>query len=192
MRTTRVLAAALPFIATGAALGADANPIASPLAGAMPAITALVVFVAVMLIAAKFIWPKINAGLAEREEKIRSNIEAAELAQEQAKEALDQYEQNLAEARSEAQKMRDEAKQQAQALAAELKAKAEGELNAMRDRAKRDIEAARKTAVADVYSEAATLATSIAAKILQREISADDQRRLVEESLAELQTVSAS
>ena len=58
----------------------------------------------------------------------------------------------------------------------------------MRERAMRDIESAKKTALAEIYAQGGSLATMMAAKILQREVSDQDQARLVEESLAELRS----
>lgn len=156
--------------------------------GIVPMIVSLLVFAAVLAILSKTAWPKITRGLSDREQKIRSEIEAAELAQKQAKAALEQYERNLAEARAEAQKMLDEARAQQQAISADLKAKADVELNAMRDRARRDIDTAKRAALSEIYEESARLATSIAGKILQREVTPGDQSRLVEESLRELAT----
>lgn len=184
----------------GAAILAAAAPVlgAEDAAGAIPTfrqglisgITAIVVFGVVAFILGKFVWPKIDAGLNDRAAKIRDEIAAAELAQEQARDALEQYERNLAEARAEAQKMIEEARVRQSQIAAELKAKADAELSAMRERAMKDIDAARRAAINELYAEAADLATRAAGKILQREISPQDQRRLVEESLAELSGVS--
>jgi F-type H+-transporting ATPase subunit b len=137
------------------------------------------------------VWPTITKALDQRAEKIKEEIEAAELAQQQAKEALQQYEKSLAQARAEAQKMLDDAKAQQQTIAADLKAKAEIELAAMRERAKRDIDTAKRAALAEIYAETSTLATSIASKILQKEIRPQDQQRLVDESMAEFQTAYA-
>jgi F-type H+-transporting ATPase subunit b len=156
--------------------------------GIVPMIVTLVVFSVVFAVLAAKVWPAISKGLKDREDKIRSAIEEAELAQEQAKAALEQYERNLAQARAEAQKMLDDAKSQQQAIAAELKAKAEVELNGMREKAKRDIESAKAAAVIELNGYAANLATDMARKILKREVSGGDQQRLITESLAELQT----
>ena len=68
-------------------------------------ITTIVVFLIVLAIAVKAIWPKILAGLDEREAKIRDEIRSAEEAREQAKGLLSEYEKNLAEARNEANQM---------------------------------------------------------------------------------------
>ena len=157
--------------------------------GAITGITAIVVFVIVAAILGAFVWPKIAGALDERANKIRSEIESAEFARKQAKDALEQYQKSLADARAEAQKMLEDTKAQQARLAADLKAKADTELGAMRERAMRDIEAAKRAAVGEIYNDASNLATMIAGKILRRQISDNDQQQLVEESLAQLQAM---
>jgi F-type H+-transporting ATPase subunit b len=152
-------------------------------------IAALLVFGIVFFVLARFVWPKISQGLDARAEKIRNEIEAAELAQQQAKSALAQYEKNLADARAEAQKMLDDTKAQQAALAADLKAKADAELSAMREKARHDIDIAKRAAINEIYAEASGLATTIAGKILKRDLNPGDQARLVEESLAEMKSL---
>ncbi|MEM7755288.1 MAG: F0F1 ATP synthase subunit B [Planctomycetota bacterium] len=154
--------------------------------GIISAITAVIVFGIVLFILGTQVWPKITKGLDDRSNKILSEIEAAEASRAQAKAALEEYEKSLAEARSESQKMLDETKAQQASLAADLRAKADRELNDMRERAMRDIDTAKKAALNEIYAESVTLATAIAGKILQREVTVDDQNRLVEESLGEL------
>lgn len=165
--------------------------IESPKAGVIPAATAIVIFLIVFGILATTVWPKIVAGLDERNEKIMGEIAAAEEARKQAKEALDQYEQNLADARAESQKMLEETKAQQASLAANLKATADAELAAMREKAIADIDAAKKQALNELYGESVNLATVMAGKILAREVSADDQQRLMDESLAEMKSVNS-
>lgn len=155
--------------------------------GLVPAITAIVVFGIVVFIMSAVVWPKITSGLDERANKIREEIAAAEAARAQAKSALEEYESSLSQARAEAQKMLEDTKAKQAELASELKAKADRELGEMRDRAMRDIEAARKSAVADIYNESVNLATHMASKILQREVTAGDRDRMIEESLRELE-----
>ena len=62
----------------------------------------------------------------------------------------------------------------------------ERELGEMREKAKRDIEKAKKAALGEIYAESVTLATRMAGKILQREVTAGDEKRMLEESLEEL------
>ena len=114
----------------------------------LPAITAIVVFLVAFTVLATVVWPKITKGLDERNEKILSEIRAAE--------------------------------------AAQAKAKAAKELEDMKNRATQELEGAKRAALAEIHAMAAGLATTVAGKILKREIQAGDQKRLVEESLSEL------
>ena len=149
-------------------------------------ITGIVVFLIAMTVLWIFVWPKITKGLDDRNDKILSEIKSAEDAREQAKSALADYERELSRAREESSQMIADARTQAKQLADELRAKNEKELADRMARANSDIDAAKSAAVADMHAQAATLATMIAGKILQREISPADQQQLVDESLAEL------
>ncbi len=191
LRSQAFLLAALaaPVVALAAdEAGADKHgPIATTKQGVATAVTALVVFALVFGVLAVKVWPVITRALDERADKIKSEIAAAEQARREAREALDQYNKSLAQARAEAQQMLEQTKAQQLELAAALKAKADQELNAMRERAAKDIESAKRAAIGEIYGEATTLATTLASKILRREIRPDDQRELVEESLRQLQ-----
>lgn len=184
-------ALALPAVALGADDGHAGGPGAVMSFSWVQFVSAIVVFLLAFFILSRTAWPKILGALDARAEKIQGDIAEAEKSRKQAEKSLAEYEQALAEARVEAGKILDQARQDQQRLAAELKAKTEAELNSMRDSAKRDIEAAKKQAVGEIYDHMATVATSIAGRILEREISADDQRRLVEESLSQLQPAGA-
>lgn len=155
--------------------------------GLVTGITAILVFLFVIAVLGAKVWPAISSGLDDRSNKIRSEIEAAEKARKQAAEALAQYEASLAQARTEAAKLIEQTKAQQSQLAAELRAKSEIELNAMRERAVKEIQQAKQAAVAELYTDATNLATMVAGKILKREINSQDQQRLVEESLGQLQ-----
>ncbi|TSA40122.1 ATP synthase F0 subunit B [bacterium] len=154
--------------------------------GIVPMIVSILVFVVVLAILSALVWPKIVAGLEERANKIKSEIKEAEMARAQSEDALKQYQKSLAEARAESQRMIETAKSQTLTIAADLRAKAEIELTQMREQAKRDIEAAKRAAVSELYQQAATLATDLAGKILKRNINANDQKALIEESLGQL------
>ncbi|MGI9014959.1 MAG: F0F1 ATP synthase subunit B [Phycisphaerales bacterium] len=152
----------------------------------LPAVTALIVFGVAFAILALKVWPMITQALDARDQKIRDEIRAAEEAREQAKAALDRYENELSSAREEASRMIQQARAEAKATAEELRARNEVELADLRNRAANDIRAAKENAIAEIHAEAGTLATAIASRILKREISVQDQQRLVEESLGQL------
>lgn len=152
----------------------------------LPFLTMLLVFGIVFLILRAKVWPKITEGLDNRERKLREEIRAAEEARESAKRALADYESNLAKAREEANAMIVKAKTDAKAAGDEMRARNQSELTELKTRATKEIESAKVAAIAELHAEAASLAVAVAGKILQREISAQDQQRLVEDSLREL------
>lgn len=149
-------------------------------------ITAILVFIAALVVSGKFIWPRITGALDARDQKIRSEIEAAEKSRANADKALKDYEASLAEARAEAAKMIEQTKADQVRLAADLKAQSEAELNQMRDTARKNIEAAKRAAIAELYRESAQIAVRIAERILEREVNAADHSRLIDETLAEV------
>jgi F-type H+-transporting ATPase subunit b len=158
--------------------------------GLVSTVVTLVVFSIAFGILAVAVWPKILKGLKDRENKIREEIESAEMARQQAKDALEQYQNSLAQARAEAAKMLETTRAQQAALAADLKAKADVELSQMRERAMRDIESAKRAAVSEIYAMTGTLVNDVAGKILRRNVNTDDTNRLVEESMGQLQSLS--
>jgi F-type H+-transporting ATPase subunit b len=167
--------------------GPQAGAAATVKEGAVAAVATIVVFALVFAVLAVKVWPTIAGALDQRADKIKSEIEAAELARKQAKDALEEYQQSLQQARAEAQRMIDQAKSQQLAVAASEKAKLEAELTKERERALRDIEAAKKAAVGELYNQSAALATTLAGKILKRNITASDHQQLIDESLVQMQ-----
>ncbi len=143
----------------------------------------LVVFSLFFLVLSLIVWPKILGALKSREDKQRSDLVAAEQARADAEASLAEYNVQLAEARKEAQSIVAEARTAAQQAANADKAKIEAEVAAMKASAKADIAAAKEAALADIYAQAASLSTTIAGKILQREINADDQQTLINDSV---------
>lgn len=183
--------ASIAFMTTMAhAADKAANPLASKEEGFWTGVTAIVMFLIVFALLSTMVWPKIVSGLDERNEKIVGEIAAAEEARKQAKEALDEYEKNLAEARAESQRMIEETRAQQSQLAAQLKSNADAELSAMREKALAEIDAAKKQALGELYNESVNLASVMAGKILQRQVTVEDQQRLMDESIEEMKSVS--
>lgn len=152
----------------------------------LPGVTALIVFAIAFAVLGIFVWPKITKALDEREQKIRSEIANAEQAREQAKAALAEYERSLSNAREEANAMIVKAKADAKAVAEELRSRNQAEITEMKMRATKEIESAKQAAISSLHAEASNLAISIAGKILEREISPGDQKRMIDDSLHEL------
>ncbi len=147
---------------------------------------AIVVFLVFFTLAAKLVWPKIIAGLDERYAKIRDEIDAAERARHEAQAAQRKFEEKLQQAHAEATATIAAAQATARKAGDELRARNDAELAELKARALADIQSAKEGAVKELNDHAVALATTMASKILRREVSAGDQSRLVSESLAEL------
>jgi len=157
--------------------------------GLITAIVTLIVFVLLVAILTKAAWGPISKGLSDRENKIRRDIEEAEKARAAADAKLKEYQASLARAGDEVRAILDKAQTDATALSTRIKLQAQQEAEEAKERALRDIEASRKAAVAEIHEQAAMLSTSIAEKILRRNLNADDQRDLVRQSLDQLGSI---
>lgn len=152
----------------------------------LPFATSIVVALVFIGVFAKFVWPQIAKGLDDRNQKILSEIAAAEAARAQAKAAQSEFERKLIDAQDHATRVIREAQAVAAQQGEEMRARIELELNERQRRAAEEIEAARRAAVASLQEQTADLAIAVAGRILGREINAADQRRLVDESVREL------
>ena len=118
---------------------------------------------------------------------IREGVEAAAQARADAERTTRELETRLAEAQAAAALQIQQARADAQKLAEGIRGQAEAEATALKDPALRYIAAAKQQAITQINSHAADLATAVARKILQRNITVEDQDRLVSHSLSEIE-----
>lgn len=149
-------------------------------------IAAIIVFVILFAVLYKMAWGPILSGLQDRENKIKSDLEEAEKAAQDATATLKEYQVKMAQTAEESRKLIEESRVEAERLAAVLKDQTQTEIKQIKDKATSDIQAAKEQAVTELYTQAAAMSTQIAGRILKRELNADDQQAIVEESLAQL------
>lgn len=162
---------------------------AKPAAGIIPAVTTLVVFVCLMLVLGKFAWGPIASGLKAREDKIRNDINEAEAARVKAEATLKEYSAKLAAAEDRIREMLGNATVEGEKLATSIRMKGQAEAEEIKERANKDIEAARDAALREIYERTADLATSVAERIIRRNLNPADQQDLVRQSLEQLKAV---
>jgi F-type H+-transporting ATPase subunit b len=188
-----VAAVALATAPVLAAEGPEGGEATSPLytvnQGLITGLATIIIFVLLVAILGKYAWGPILSGLKAREEKIRKDIADADAARAKAEAVLREYNAQLATAEQKVRDMIAKATTDAEQLAASIRARAQQESEETKERAMRDIENAREQALAEIYAQTAELSTRIAEKILKRNINADDQRGLVNQSLQELEAV---
>jgi F-type H+-transporting ATPase subunit b len=146
----------------------------------------LLVFLGLFFILKKVAWGPILEGLHKREDSIRSAVEEAKLARAETERVRAQFQKEMDEAFAKIPAMMDEARRDASRMAEEMRVKAAADIQADRQRLRREIEVAKDQALQEIWNQTARLATDISAKAIRRNISEDDHRRLVDETLSEL------
>ena len=149
----------------------------------------LIIFVAVLIVLYKTAWPTVLAGLKAREDRIRSAIADADAARAKGEETLKEYNTQLATAAAQVRELLSQATLDAEKIAAGVKMRAQQEAEEIKEKAMKEIDSGKKQALTEIYEQAANLSTSIAEKILKRNLNADDQRDLVSQSLEQLSHV---
>ncbi len=149
----------------------------------------IVIFVAMLCILYPTAWKNVLTGLKAREAGIRKDIADAEAARMKSEGSLKEYQAQLATAEQRVRDMLSAAATEAERIATNIRMQGQQEAEATKERAVKDIEAARRQAIQEIYAEAANLSVAVAERILRRNLNADDQRELVNESLAQMQAV---
>jgi F-type H+-transporting ATPase subunit b len=137
-------------------------------------------FLIVLGLLMKFAFPALKKGVKAREEKIRSDLEGAEHARQEAEEERARYQAQLADARGEANRIVEEARSAAEQVRRDVTARAEQEAGEIRARANDDIRAARERAFSDLSGQVANMSVELAEKIVERSIDRSTQEQLIE------------
>lgn len=170
---------ALPALA---AEGAEAKP--SLFAGDLGnSVWTILIFGLVLFILGKFAWGPILSTLQTRESFIHEALAKAKRDRDEAEARLKQYEERLAGARAEATAIVEEGRRDAEVVKRKIEAAAKVEADKMIDRARREIQIATVTATRELYDLSARLATDMAARVIGRELSAQDHERLIAEAI---------
>lgn len=150
------------------------------------AITTLIVFGLLLLVLKKYAWGPLAKALSDREHNIERALNAAESAKAEGERLLAAHRAQMDQVAQQIRAMLDEARRDATVLADEISRKAQAEADSSRERAERDIATARDHALLDIYSKAADMAVTVAGKVLKRELTESDHRRLVQVASSEL------
>jgi F-type H+-transporting ATPase subunit b len=160
------------------------NFLVSPNVGLM--IWTLVVFGFTMLLLWKVAFPRIGEALDKRQRAIEDSIDAAERTRREADSLLAEYRERLAEARGQADEIVTRARRTAESAQAETLAEARQKREEMMEQTRRDIEAETRRAIQQIRAEVADLTILATEKVTRKSLDTDDQKRLVEEALGEL------
>ena len=152
------------------------------------AIWTAVVFLLLFVALAKFAFGPIVKALDQREQNELARQAAAEKANADAKELLEQYRRQLEDSEEEVRRMLADAKADATEQATAIVEDAKRAVADERERAALDIQAATDVAMREIAVKGAQLATNLAGKIIQERIELDPEKsaQLVEVALNDI------
>jgi F-type H+-transporting ATPase subunit b len=175
---------ALPFAAEKASEESGGSFLVSPGLGLM--IWTLVLFLFTMWVLSKVAFPKIQEALDKRAKTINESIEAAERQRKESDELLAEYRGRLAEAREQADDIMARARKSAETAEAEAAASGREKREELVEAAKRDIEAETRRSLDQIRQEVADLTVLATERVTRKSLTPEDQKRLVEEALSEV------
>jgi len=167
-----------------AAEESDSPGLVDPVIGVM--LWTLIVFGIVMLVLWKVVFPLITEALDKRTRMIEDSIDSAEKTKREADELLREYRERLSDARGQADDIVARARRTAETAENETIAEARAKREEMMEQTRRDIEAETRRAIQQIRAEVADLTVLATEKVTRKSLDTGDQRRLVDEALAEL------
>jgi F-type H+-transporting ATPase subunit b len=156
----------------------------SPSLGLM--IWTLAVFLFTMWVLSKLAFPRIQEALDRRANAIRESIESAERTRQEADELLAEYRARLKEAREQADEIMARARKAADSAKSQATEEGKSKREELLAAARRDIEAETRRSLEQIRKGVADLTILTTEKVTRKSLSGDDQKKLVEEALAEV------
>ena len=149
-------------------------------------IVELIAFVIVLGFMARYILPFLNKALKDRQEKIRAELEAADLAKADAAAADDERRAALEEARHQAREIVAQANRTAEQVGIDAQARGQSEYDRMLATAEAEVRLARQRALEDAAARLGELVVDVVERIIGREIDLEAHRDLIGEAVSAL------
>jgi F-type H+-transporting ATPase subunit b len=151
-------------------------------------IVEIIAFLIVLAVVGRYVLPFVNKYLTERQEEIRTSLEAAEAARAEADETRSQRQGILEEARGQAREIVAQANRTSERLRSEGEERGRQEYERMLASANSEISLARQRAVDEVSAQVAGLVLAAARQVVGREIDAAAHRDLINEAIEALRS----
>jgi F-type H+-transporting ATPase subunit b len=178
------VAALTNIVVLGAEKDSGGSFLVSPGLGLM--IWTLIAFGATFLILRKYAYPLISDALERRQKQIEESIAYAARMREEADQLLEEYRARLKEAREQAEDILVRSRKAAETYEQEVKARAKEEHQEAMERTRREIQAETRRALDEIRKEVADLTIIATEKVARKSLDGEDQKRLIEEALAEV------
>jgi len=141
----------------------------------------LLAFLILLFLLKRYAWPPLMKVMKDREEHIANEIEAAEKARKEAEALLAEYKEMMRNARIESQEFIENAKKQGESQYQDIIARAREEAEKMKESARLEIQSEKEKAVRELRDQVASLSVLIASKVIEKELTEEDQEALIQE-----------
>ncbi len=151
----------------------------------------ILTFLLLLTVLAKFAWKPLLKMLKDREDMIRNSLNDAEKAQEELARLNAEGEEIINKARSEAQEILSQGKASAAKLKEDTLNDAKEKAKLITEDAQKQIQVEKEKAIAEIKGEVVNLSLSVAEKLIRKNLSPEDNKALIDESLSNVKEYEA-
>jgi F-type H+-transporting ATPase subunit b len=162
------------------------NPLVQPDPGLF--IWTIITFLLLLAGLAKFAWRPLLDALDKRQQAIRQSLDDAQKARQELERLHQESAQIIRQARVEADDIITRSRADAERVREDMRLKARSEADAIVKSAERQIQLETTRALQQIRQEAVDLSVMIASKIIQRNLTKEDNERLIDEALRQVQS----
>lgn len=146
----------------------------------------LIMFLILMALVKKYAWGPVVDMMEKREQYVANEIDAAEKNRKDAEEASAESQEQLKQTKQEAQQIIEDAKNAGVKQEQDIVATAKQEAERIKEAANEEIQSEKDKALQALQDKVASLSVLIASKVIEKEISAQDQEKLIEDYIKEV------
>jgi F-type H+-transporting ATPase subunit b len=146
----------------------------------------LITFAIVLFVLRRVAFGRIQGLIDARRERIREALDEADKARQEARELRELTKREREEAKADREQILDESRRQAQALFEQARQRADEDLQERLEKNKQELEAENRRVQAEMRRDVVELTLLAAEKVTGKALDAKDQRRLIDETIDEL------
>jgi F-type H+-transporting ATPase subunit b len=161
-----------------------ANPLIEVIPGLM--IWTIIAFAITLWVLKRYAFGPVQKLIDDRRDRIRSSIDEADRAREEARGLLEEHRALIGQAKGQAEEILAEARKIADSQRERLRDELDEDRQRRLDETLRQIEQAKIQALGDIRRQVGELAALATEKITRKTLTDADQQRLIDEALAEI------
>jgi F-type H+-transporting ATPase subunit b len=147
----------------------------------------VVIFLLVLGFLAKYVLPRLNTMMEERQTTIRTALDEAEEACLRAQEAEAEYRRAMDEARAQARQLIEESNRLGEDLRNQARERADAEYERIIGRAQADIDSSARRAAEELRSQVGDLVVTVVERVIGQALDASAQKTLIDRTIADVE-----